>query len=76
MSPYELFFFILYEKHNPSKNEISNYLNISYSSVNWDLERLILYDMIIEKKDGKSLQYSINTNLIYLGNSKTIKKSL
>lgn len=38
------------EKKNPSKNEIANYLDISYSSVNWHLERLIAYNMIIEKK--------------------------
>ena len=53
---------ILYiiEKKNPSKNEIANYLNVSYSSVNWHLERLIAYNMIIEKKDGKSLRYSMD----------------
>ena len=48
------------EKKNPSKNEIVNYLNISYSSVNWHLERLIAYKMIIEKKNGKSSRYSMN----------------
>jgi predicted transcriptional regulator len=50
------------EKKNPSKNEIANHLNISYSSVNWHLERLIAYNMIIEKKDGKSIRYSMNNN--------------
>ncbi len=50
------------EKKNPSKNEIANYLDISYSSVNWHLERLIAYNMIIEKKDGKSIRYSMNNN--------------
>ena len=50
------------EKKNPSKNEIANHLNISYSSVNWHLERLIAYNMIIEKKDGKSIRYSVNNN--------------
>ena len=54
--------FYIIEKQNPSKNEIANYLNISYSSVNWHLERLISYNMIIEKKDGKSIRYSLNTN--------------
>ena len=54
--------FYIIEKHNPSKNEIANYLNISYSSVNWHIEHLISYDMIIEKKDGKSLRYFINPN--------------
>jgi predicted transcriptional regulator len=48
------------EKKNPTKNEIVSYLNISYSSINWHLERLIAYKMIIEKKDGKSTRYSIN----------------
>ena len=38
------------EKKNPSKNEIANHLDVSYSSVNWHLERLIAYNMIIEKK--------------------------
>lgn len=47
--------FYIIEKHNPSKNEIANYLNISYSSVNWHLERLISYDMIIEKKGTENL---------------------
>ena len=53
---------ILYiiEKKNPSKNEIASYLNVSYSSVNWHLERLIAYKMIVQKKDGKSLRYSMN----------------
>lgn len=50
------------EKKNPSKNEIANHLDISYSSVNWHLERLIAYNMIIEKKDGKSIRYSMNNN--------------
>jgi predicted transcriptional regulator len=50
------------EKKNPSKNEIASYLDISYSSVNWHLERLIAYNMIIEKKDGKSIRYSMNNN--------------
>ena len=54
--------FYIIEKQNPSKNEIANYLNVSYSSVNWHLERLISYNMIIEKKDGKSIRYSLNTN--------------
>jgi len=48
------------EKKNLSKNEIVNHLNISYSSVNWHIERLIAYKMIIEKKDGKSTRYSVN----------------
>lgn len=55
----KIILFIL-EKKNPSKNDIVNYLNISYSSVNWHLERLIAYNMIIEKKDGKSVRYSMN----------------
>lgn len=50
------------EKKNPSKNDIVNYLNISYSSVNWHMERLIDYDMVTEKKDGKYIRYSINKN--------------
>src|ERR1044072_4988862 len=54
--------FYIIEKQNLSKNEIANYLNISYSSVNWHLERLISYNMLTEKKEGKSTRYSLNTN--------------
>ena len=55
----KLLLFII-EKKNPSKNEIANYLNISYSSVNWHIEHLIAYKMIIDQKDGKSTRYSMN----------------
>lgn len=57
----DIILFII-EKKNPIKNEIANHLDISYSSVNWHLERLIAYNMIIKKKDGKSIRYSMNNN--------------
>jgi predicted transcriptional regulator len=57
----EVFLYIL-EKKNPTKSEIVNHLNISYSSVSWHIERLIAYNMIIEKRDGKFLRYSLNNN--------------
>ena len=41
---------LIIEKKNPSKHEITKFLNISYSSVNWHLEQLMSYDMIVENK--------------------------
>ena len=57
---------LIIEKKNPSKHEIANILNISYSSVNWHLEQLMYYDMIVENRDGKFLRYSMNDNVNYV----------
>jgi predicted transcriptional regulator len=50
------------ENKNPTKGEIASHFNISYSSTNWHIERLISYGMIIESKDGKFIRYSINNS--------------
>jgi len=50
------------EKKNPTKGEIASHMDISYSSTNWHIERLISYGVITEKKDGKFIRYSINNS--------------
>lgn len=57
---------LIIEKKNPSKHEITKFLNISYSSVNWHLEQLTSYDMIVENRDGKVIRYSMNDNVNYV----------
>jgi len=54
------------EKKNPSKHEIANFLNISYSSVTWHLEQLISYNMIEENRDGKIIRYIIKDDVNYV----------
>ena len=41
------------EKKNPTKGEIASHMDISYSSTNWHIERLISYGVITEKKRWK-----------------------
>ena len=41
-------------------------MNISYSSVNWHLEQLVSYNMIVEKRDGKFIQYTMNGDFNYV----------
>ena len=48
------------EKKNPTKGEIATHLDISYSSTNWHIEKLISYGVISEKRDGKFIRYSVN----------------
>src|SRR5215212_3827002 len=50
---------LIIERKNPTKHEIVNFLNISYSSVTWHLEQLISYHMIVENRDGKFIRYSM-----------------
>ncbi|HEX7142097.1 MAG TPA: winged helix-turn-helix transcriptional regulator [Nitrososphaeraceae archaeon] len=57
---------LIIERKNPSKHEITKFLNISYSSVNWHLEQLMSYDMILENRDGKVVRYSMNNNVNYV----------
>ncbi len=57
---------LIIEKKNSSKYEITKFLNISYSSVNWHLEQLMSYDMIVENRDGKVIRYSMNDNVNYV----------
>ena len=57
---------LIVEKKNPSKQELVSILNISYSSINWHLEHLISYDMIVENRDGKLIRYSIKDDVIYV----------
>ncbi len=57
---------LIIEKKNPSKHEITNVLNISYSSVNWHLEHLMSYHMIVENRDGKVIRYSMNDHVNYV----------
>ena len=57
---------LIIEKKNPSKHEITKSLNISYSSVNWHLEQLMSYDMIVENRDGKVIRYFMNDNVNYV----------
>lgn len=57
---------LIIERKNPSKHEITKFLNISYSSVNWHLEQLMSYDMILENRDGKVVRYSMNDNVNYV----------
>ena len=57
---------LIIEKKNPSKHEITKFLNISYSSVNWHLEQLMSYHMIVENRDGKVIRYSMNENVNYV----------
>ena len=57
---------LIIEKKNPSKHEITKFLNISYSSVNWHLEQLMSYDIIVENRDGKVIRYSMNDNVNYV----------
>lgn len=57
---------LIIEKKHPSKHDIANLLNISYSSVNWHLEQLMSYGMIVEKRDRKFIRYSMNDDLNYV----------
>jgi predicted transcriptional regulator len=57
---------LIIEKKNPSKHEMTEFLNISYSSVNWHLEQLMSYHMIVENRDGKVIRYSMNENVNYV----------
>ena len=41
-------------------------MNISYSSINWHLEQLISYGMIVEYRDGKLIRYSIKDDVNYV----------
>lgn len=59
----EILLYIL-EKKNPTKSNIINDLNISYSAVNWHLERLISYKVILEKREKNSKRYSVNNNFV------------
>ena len=54
------------EKKNPTKHDIASFMNISYSSVNWHLEQLVSYNMIVEKRDGKFIQYTMNGDFNYV----------
>ena len=53
---------LIIEKKNPTKHDIASFLNISYSSVNWHLEQLMSYNLIIENREGKFIRYSVNTD--------------
>jgi predicted transcriptional regulator len=57
---------LIVEKKNPSKQELVSFLNISYSSINWHLEQLISYGMIVEYRDGKLIRYSIKDDVNYV----------
>jgi DNA-binding transcriptional ArsR family regulator len=57
---------LIIEKKHPSKHDIANLLNISYSSVNWHLEQLMSYGMIVEKRDRKFIRYSMNDEVNYV----------
>ena len=57
---------LIIEKKNPSKQELTSFLNISYSSITWHLEQLISYDMIEENRDGKLIRYSLKDDVNYV----------
>ena len=52
------------EKKNPTKSDMITHLHISYSSLNWHLERLISYNVILETQENKCKRYSINDHFI------------
>jgi len=53
---------LIMEAGNPTQNEIVNKVKISASTANWHLKRLIDFDIINEKKEGKFKKYQMNGN--------------
>jgi predicted transcriptional regulator len=57
----EMLLFII-EQKNPTKLDIVNHFHFSYSTATWYIEKLITFDLIIERKTGKFTRYFVNNN--------------
>lgn len=58
----EILLFII-EKKNPTKLNIVDHFQISYSTASWYLEKLIECNLILEKKTGRFTRYFVNNNV-------------
>src|SRR5215212_5036727 len=61
-TPRQILMFII-EQSSPTQTDIANKIELSASSVNWHLKRLLNSNIIKETKDGKYKRYILNSEI-------------